>query len=93
MNDKAIEQLRQQLLSLSSALQEREETYKETEATVELDQTRVGRLSRMDAMQIQQMALDSHRVRRVRLLFCLWRRDSCTTACRRPDKYTLHGLR
>ncbi len=68
MNDKAIEQYRQQLLSLSSALQEREEAYKETEATVELDQSRVGRLSRMDAMQIQQMALESSRRRQHQLL-------------------------
>ena len=29
--------------------------------TVELDQTRVGRLSRMDAMQGQQMALEAER--------------------------------
>lgn len=68
MNDKEIEQFRQQLLNLRSALQEMEETYKENEATVELDQTRVGRLSRMDAMQIQQMALESSRRRQHQLL-------------------------
>ena len=32
-------------------------------ATVELDQTRVGRLSRMDALQGQQMALETERRR------------------------------
>ena len=68
MNDKKIEQFRQQLLSLRSALQEMDETYKETGATVELDQTRVGRLSRMDAMQAQQMALESSRRRQHQLL-------------------------
>ncbi len=68
MNDKEIEQFRQQLLSLRSALQEMEETYKETGETVELDQTRVGRLSRMDAMQVQQMALESSRRRQHQLL-------------------------
>ena len=68
MNDKEIEQFRQQLLGLSLALQEMEETYKEAEATVELDQTRVGRLSRMDAMQVQQMALESSRRRQHQLL-------------------------
>ncbi len=31
------------------------------ETVVELDQTRVGRLSRMDAMQMQQMALEMSR--------------------------------
>jgi len=68
MNDKEIEQFRQQLLSLSSALQVMEATYKETGETVELDQTRVGRLSRMDAMQAQQMALESSRRRQHQLL-------------------------
>ena len=68
MNGEAIEQFRQQLLALRSALQEMEETYKETGETVELDQTRVGRLSRMDAMQSQQMALESSRRRQHQLL-------------------------
>ena len=68
MNDKEIEQFRQQLLRLGSSLQEMEETYKETGETVELDQSRVGRLSRMDAMQVQQMALESSRRRQHQLL-------------------------
>ena len=68
MNDKEIEQFRQQLLALRLALQGMEETYKETGATVELDQTRVGRISRMDAMQSQQMALESSRRRQHQLL-------------------------
>ena len=68
MNDKEIEQFRHQLLSLGSSLKEMEEAYKETGETVELDQTRVGRLSRMDAMQMQQMALESSRRRQHQLL-------------------------
>lgn len=36
-------------------------------ATVELDQTRVGRLSRMDALQGQQMALETERRRKAEL--------------------------
>jgi len=36
-------------------------------ATVELDQTRVGRLSRMDALQGQQMALETDRRRKAAL--------------------------
>ena len=67
MNDKEIEQFRQQLLSLRSELQMMQETYKQTGDTVELDQTRVGRLSRMDAMQAQQMALESSRRRQHQL--------------------------
>jgi RNA polymerase-binding transcription factor len=35
----------------------------ESRATVELDQTTVGRLSRMDALQGQQMALETERRR------------------------------
>ncbi len=68
MNGEQIEQFRQQLLALRSALQEMEGKYKETGETVELDQTRVGRLSRMDAMQSQQMALESSRRRQHQLL-------------------------
>ena len=68
MNDKEIEQFRQQLLALRSTLQEMEEAYKKTGETVELDQTRVGRLSRMDAMQAQQMALESSRRRQHQLV-------------------------
>lgn len=68
MDEEKIEQIRQKLLRLRSELQELEETLKETSGPVELDQTRVGRLSRMDAMQAQQMALESARRRRHQLL-------------------------
>ena len=36
-------------------------------ATVELDQTRVGRLSRMDSLQMQAMAVESERRRQLEL--------------------------
>lgn len=68
MDEGEIEQIKQKLLRLRSELQELEETFKETGGPVELDQTRVGRLSRMDAMQVQQMALESARRRRHQLL-------------------------
>jgi DnaK suppressor protein len=68
MNGEENEQIRQQLFTLRAALQEMEKAYKETAETVELDQTRVGRLSRMDAMQAQQMALESSRRRQHQLL-------------------------
>ena len=68
MNDEEIDKFRLQLLAYRSTLQEMEEAYKKAGETVELDQTRVGRLSRMDAMQAQQMALESSRRRQHQLL-------------------------
>jgi len=68
MDEGEIEQIRQKLLGLRSELQELEETFQETSAPVELDQSRVGRLSRMDAMQAQQMALEAARRRQQQLL-------------------------
>ena len=68
MDDEALEQFRKQLISLKSELQEMEKEYVEAGKTVELDQTRVGRISRMDAMQSQQMALESARRRQHHIL-------------------------
>ena len=45
-----------QLLALRAELEEVEESGDDASAVVELDQTKVGRLSRMDAMQAQAMA-------------------------------------
>ncbi len=68
MTEEEMEQIRQQLLRLRSELQEQEETFKETNKPLELDQARIGRLSRMDAMQAQQMALEASRRRQSQLL-------------------------
>lgn len=68
MNASEIEQFRQQLLRLRSDIQEIEETSKKTSKPIELDQARVGRLSRMDAMQAQQMAKEVARRRQHQLL-------------------------
>jgi DnaK suppressor protein len=64
VNDEQIEQMRQKLLKLRSELQALEETARHGGETVELDQSRVGRLSRMDALQAQQMARESTRRRK-----------------------------
>lgn len=64
----AAEEFRQKLLALELDLQAQEATFKETCQPVELDQARVGRLSRMDAMQSQQMALESSRRRQQQLV-------------------------
>lgn len=59
--------LRKRLLDMKAAL-ERDEAISETErAPVDLDQTSFGRLSRMDAMQVQAMALASHQRRKAEL--------------------------
>lgn len=55
---------RRQLLELKAALEEIEEISREAGRTVELDQQSVGRLSRMDALQAQQMAHASEERRR-----------------------------
>jgi len=68
MEEEALEKFRQKLLQLRSELQELEETGKGTKGPVELDQAKVGRLSRMDAMQGQQMELEEARRRQHQLL-------------------------
>ena len=55
MNDK-LDQYRRLLLTRRDVLQGVAESGREAAATVELDQARVGRLSRMDALQQQAMA-------------------------------------
>jgi len=56
------------LLKRKQALLDVDETGEEAEQVVELDQTRVGRLSRMDAMQAQAMSLETGRRRRESLV-------------------------
>ena len=63
-----MESYRKKLLDLKNALLEAQETGDQAEQTVELDQTRVGRLSRMDAMQAQAMSVETGRRRRQKLL-------------------------
>lgn len=67
MNTVQIAQFRRQLLDLKSELESQEQAAQEDVRPVELDQARVGRLSRMDAMQAQEMAQETAR-RRKRLL-------------------------
>lgn len=56
MNGKLLEHFRVVLLKRRADLLDIEESGRQAAATVELDQSRVGRLSRMDAMQQQAMA-------------------------------------
>jgi DnaK suppressor protein len=63
MDPDCIDEMRHKLLSLRAELLGAAETGRESSQTVELDQSRVGRLSRMDAMQVQAMAQASMRRR------------------------------
>lgn len=56
-----------QLLELKESLLLAQESGDQAEQTVELDQARVGRLSRMDAMQAQAMSKETGRRRRQKL--------------------------
>jgi DnaK suppressor protein len=62
------ENYREALLALKETLLKAQETGDQAEQTVELDQSRVGRLSRMDAMQAQAMSKETGRRRRQQLL-------------------------
>jgi DnaK suppressor protein len=62
------ENYKKRLLELGKELLKAQETGDEAEKTVELDQTRVGRLSRMDAMRAQAMSVETGRRRRHKLL-------------------------
>jgi len=67
MNKSEISNFKKLLEKMRADLDDLESAYKESSATVILDQSSVGRLSRMDAMQGQQMALQSERRRQEKL--------------------------
>jgi len=56
MDTRELDQYREMLLNYQRMLEELADTRHEAGSTVELDQTRTGRLSRMDALQGQAMA-------------------------------------
>ena len=68
MNKLEIGNFERQLQTMRAELVELESASKASTATVILDQTSVGRVSRMDAMQTQQMALELERRRKEQLL-------------------------
>lgn len=67
MNNSEIEKFKHKLALQKKEIQDLEATLEESRQTVVLDQSRVGRVSRMDAMQGQQMALEASRRRQQQL--------------------------
>jgi len=67
MADLVLADMRDRLLRLREDLESLAATSEESSQTVELDQARVGRLSRMDALQAQAMAQASSRRRAIML--------------------------
>ncbi len=67
MNTKEMQYFKEILLQLQEELTEAKDGSQESTQAVKLDQTSVGRLSRMDAMQSQAMALESRRRREIQL--------------------------
>lgn len=64
---KHLQQLRARLVAERESLAGLSSTAEAARKPVELDQQSVGRLSRMDAMQVQAMAIESERRRQQRM--------------------------
>ncbi len=67
MNDSEIEEFKKLLIQQQKELITLKMTARESAKTVNLDQSSVGRLSRMDAMQSQAIAKESQRRREIQL--------------------------
>jgi len=67
ITEQTLEKLRQRLLDSRQEIQALEEADRDSQQPVELDQPSIGRLSRMDALQAQQMARETARRRQLRL--------------------------
>lgn len=67
MDKKTINKFKKRLLQLQQEITELGKTGDDASKTVELDQSRVGRLSRMDALQGQAMSLEMKRRRDIEL--------------------------
>ena len=67
MKKKQLDHFRLSLISSKDEIEQMSKTNTEAADTVTLDQSIVGRLSRMDALQGQQMAQDTTRRRKIQL--------------------------
>ena len=78
MKKNQLDIFRQALISLRDEIEQLVTENKEAAGVVALDQSKVGRLSRMDALQAQQMAQEMARRRQIQL-------QKIDTALRRMD--------
>ena len=67
MEQQRLDDFRRALLFMQEEIQQLRGEGKESADTVTLDQSKVGRLSRMDAIQVQQMARETERRRKIQL--------------------------
>ena len=67
MDQKQLDSFQQRLISLRDDIEQLTNDSSEAVGTVTLDQSKVGRLSRMDALQAQQMAQETARRRQIQL--------------------------
>lgn len=67
MDDARIEEFRELLMARQTEIRAADAGTSDDRAPVELDQQAVGRLSRMDALQAQEMALETSRRRAAEL--------------------------
>ena len=67
MEKKQVDLFRQALIALRQETEQLLRESRESAGTVALDQSKVGRLSRMDALQAQQMAQETARRRQLQL--------------------------
>ncbi|MGH1417360.1 MAG: TraR/DksA family transcriptional regulator [Hyphomicrobiaceae bacterium] len=68
LDETELQKIRLKLLARKAEIEALLQSSQDSRNTVELDQTSVGRLSRMDAMQAQQMALAAGRQRQQDLI-------------------------
>ena len=67
MDQTQLDTFRRALISLREEIEQLNTDSKDAAGTVALDQSKVGRLSRMDALQAQQMAQETARRRQIQL--------------------------
>ena len=67
MNEQLLIEFKNSLLALKVETENRADSNQDALDTVELDQNRMGRLTRMDALQGQQMAQEAERRRQLKL--------------------------
>ena len=67
MHPEQLQAFRERLRALQEELRTIQDAAKTGAQSVELDQARVGRLSRMDALQVQAMSVESNRRRDIQL--------------------------